>query len=185
MQVVGFVGSPRVRGNTELLVAEALKGAASAGADTEIVALNKLTISTCQACDSCRKTGRCRIQDDMQPLYNKVLNADALILGTPIYFWGPSAQLKTFIDRWYSFTDREKDEKLAGKRLALICVHADTDMTTADAAVIIVRRTAQWYGMDLYEPLLAVAGDRGVVAQDATILRRAFDLGAALATGRS
>ena len=180
MQVVGFVGSPRARGNTELLVAEALRGAASAGAEIEMVALNKLTISPCQACDSCLKTGRCRIQDDMQPLYEKVLNADALILGTPIYFWGPSAQLKTFVDRWYSFTEREKDEKLAGKGLALICAHGLADMTTADAAVTIVRRTALWYRMNLREPLLAVAGDRGAIAKDAATMRRAFELGVSL-----
>jgi multimeric flavodoxin WrbA len=59
--------------------------------------------------------GALRIQDDMQPLYEKALKADALILGTPIYLGGRAPMLKTFIDRWYSFTEREKDEKLGGQ----------------------------------------------------------------------
>ena len=177
MKVVGLIGSPRVRGNTEVLVAEVLRGAASVGADVEQISLNRLDISPCQACESCRKTGRCRIKDDMQPLYDTLLDADGIVLGTPIYFWGPSAQMKAFLDRWYALDQDGIRERLAGKRLRLVCAFADSDPTTPDAAIIIVRRGAEWFGMPFADPLLAVADKRGEVAGNAEIMQKAYQMG--------
>ena len=100
-RVLGIVGSPRRGGNTDVLVEEVLVGASEAGALTEKVVLNKLDIHPCRACEACFKTGRCVQKDDMPALLEKMDQSDVWVLGTPVYWWGPSAQFKTFLDRWF------------------------------------------------------------------------------------
>jgi multimeric flavodoxin WrbA len=98
---LGIVGSPRRGGNTESLVDEVLHGAEEAGALTEKVILNELDISPCQACDACGKTGGCVQRDDMPALLEQMQRSQVWVLGTPVYWWGPTAQFKAFLDRWY------------------------------------------------------------------------------------
>lgn len=100
-KVVGIVGSPRRGGNTEVLVDEVLAGAQEAGAVTEKVILNELDISPCQACNGC-KSGECVQQDDMSTVLEQMEKSQVWVLGTPVYWWGPTAQFKAFLDRWYS-----------------------------------------------------------------------------------
>ena len=85
MKVLGIVCSPRKRGNTEIMVEEALAATREAGAETELVLIADKNITPCDACGSCRETGFCRIKDDMQPIYQQLEAADAIILGTPVY----------------------------------------------------------------------------------------------------
>ena len=101
MRVLGIVGSPRRGGNTETLVDEVLKGAGEAGAMTEKVILSELEVAPCKACNECRRDGRCAQEDDMVALLDKMRQSKAWVLGTPVYWWGPTAQFKAFIDRWY------------------------------------------------------------------------------------
>jgi multimeric flavodoxin WrbA len=100
-RVLGIVGSPRRGGNTEILVDEVLHGAEEAGALTEKVILSELNIAPCRACNACRKTGQCVQQDDMVKLLEQMQRSQAWVLGTPVYWWGPTAQFKAFLDRWY------------------------------------------------------------------------------------
>ncbi len=95
------MGSPRKNGNTEILVDTVLAGAKENGALTEKVFLSKLEIAPCRACDSCRKTGKCIHEDAMVELIERMKEADVWVLGTPVYWWGPTAQFKAFLDRWY------------------------------------------------------------------------------------
>ncbi|MGB2780076.1 MAG: flavodoxin family protein [Phycisphaerae bacterium] len=99
LQVFGISASPRAGGNSERLLAEALAGAAEAGAETELFPLRGLAISPCVECNACYKTGRCRIEDSFQTAFAKMLDADRLILATPIFFMAVSAQAKLLIDR--------------------------------------------------------------------------------------
>ncbi|NHJ87964.1 MAG: flavodoxin family protein [Asgard group archaeon] len=110
--VLGIVGSPRKNGNTELLVDEVLAGAKEAGAETKKIILNDLKISPCQACNNCLKIKKCIIEDDMASLVELMEKSAIWVWGTPVYWWGPSAQFKAFIDRWYGvsrdiFTDKK------------------------------------------------------------------------------
>ena len=102
MKVLGIVCSPRKGGNTEVMVRTALDKAQQGGAETELISLVGKTISPCDACFSCEKTGKCHIKDDMQDIYQKLLEADGIVFGTPVYFWNVSAQAKALIDRTYS-----------------------------------------------------------------------------------
>jgi len=99
MKVLGIFGSPRRGGNTELLLEEALKGAEAGGADVERLFLVDFTIIPCKECHGCDQTGECVILDDMQKIYPKLLEADVIILASPIFFYGVTAWAKALIDR--------------------------------------------------------------------------------------
>jgi len=99
MKVLGIAGSSRRGGNTDLLLAEVMKGAASRGAEVKTIILNDLEITPCQHCDACLKAGNCRIQDDMQMVYKELEQSDRIVLASPIQFMGVTAQMKAMIDR--------------------------------------------------------------------------------------
>jgi multimeric flavodoxin WrbA len=103
MKVLGIVCSPRVNGNTEILVKEALESAGKLGADTEMTRVSDLNIAPCDGCETCEITGECKIEDDMQGIYTKLLQADGIILGSPVYWWGVTAQAKIIMDRTFLF----------------------------------------------------------------------------------
>ena len=99
LKVLGIAGSPRRAGNTDLLLAEVMKGAASRWAKVKTIILNNLEIAPCQHCDACLETGRCKIEDDMQMVYDELEQADRIVLASPIHFIGVTAQVKAMIDR--------------------------------------------------------------------------------------
>jgi multimeric flavodoxin WrbA len=99
MKVLGIMGSPRIKGNTDQLLNEALRGAQSMGATIEKINVDKLKISPCKEYYACSKDGKCVIRDDMDDAYPKLLNDDIIIVASPIFFYGVTAQLKAFIDR--------------------------------------------------------------------------------------
>ena len=99
MKVLGLFGSPRRGGNTEILLEEALKGAEAGGAEIERLYLTDLKITPCTECHGCDSTGNCVILDDMQKIYPKLLEADIIILASPIFFYGVTAWAKILIDR--------------------------------------------------------------------------------------
>jgi multimeric flavodoxin WrbA len=127
MKVIGIVCSPRKEGNTEIVVDEALAGAAEKGAETELLSLGGLNISPCTACEDCAKTGVCTIEDDMKPIYPKLVLADGIVIGTPVYFWTVSAQTKLLIDRTYAL----RGGKLGGKVCGGIAVAGRRGTTNA------------------------------------------------------
>ena len=112
MRVLGIAGSPRRGGNTDLLLAEVMKGAASRGAEVKTLFLNDLKITPCQHCDACLEAGRCRIDDDMQMVYQELEQADRIVLASPIQFMGITAQMKAIIDRCQALWARKYVLKL-------------------------------------------------------------------------
>jgi len=100
--VLGIGGSPRVGGNSDLLLDACLSGAFDAGAKVEKIVLNHLAIAPCQECGGCNADGRCVVQDDMQIIYPKLRQANHLVIASPIYFSSVTAQLKAMIDRTQS-----------------------------------------------------------------------------------
>jgi len=99
MKVLGISTSPRLKGNSDLLLRRSLAGAESAGAQTEYLRLADLNIAPCVECNSCYKTGKCRIEDDYQAVSARMLDAHRLIFATPIFFMTVCAQAKMLIDR--------------------------------------------------------------------------------------
>lgn len=107
MKVLGIAGSPRRKGNTDLLLAEFLRGAENRGVEVKTLVLDEMTIAFCQHCDACMKTGRCKIQDEMQMVYRELESADGIVLASPIQFSGLSGQMKTMIDRCQALWSRK------------------------------------------------------------------------------
>ena len=102
MKILGLSCSPRKKGNTVTLLEEMLKGAAEHGANTEFFSISDKDIRGCDSCYSCFTKGECHIQDDMQPLYEKLLEADGIVFGSPVYTYGMTAQAKAIIDRIFA-----------------------------------------------------------------------------------
>ena len=108
MKVPAFNGSPRRNGTTATLLEQVLAGAASQGAETEFIQLGQLNMKGCQSCYSCKKRGgksygKCALKDDMTLLYEKIEQADAFVLGSPIYFGYVTSEAKMFIDRMFPY----------------------------------------------------------------------------------
>ncbi|KYH39799.1 MAG: FMN reductase [Candidatus Bathyarchaeota archaeon B63] len=99
IRILGIVGSPRIRGNTEIFVAEALKAAEEEGAEAEMLRLADKQIEGCDGCLSCRATKECRIKDDFQMIFEKMIEADGIILASPVYFSSATPKIKALIDR--------------------------------------------------------------------------------------
>jgi multimeric flavodoxin WrbA len=107
-------GSPRKTWNTATLLKKALKGAASRGAETELVHLYDLNFKGCISCFACKTRGgksygRCAVRDDLKPIFQKIEAADALILGSPIYFGLVTGEMRSFMERllfpYFTYTD--------------------------------------------------------------------------------
>jgi len=99
IKTLGISTSPRIHGNSDLLLREALSGAESAGAKTEYIFLCDYDISPCIECNACHSRSFCKIQDDFQEILEKLLDANRLIFATPIFFMSVCAQAKMLIDR--------------------------------------------------------------------------------------
>jgi multimeric flavodoxin WrbA len=102
MKILGLSCSPRKNGNTVALLNQALDGAKAEGAEIELYSVADKDLKPCDGCMACGKTGECPIKDDMKELYSKILAADGIIFGTPVYFYGMTAQAKAIIDRTIS-----------------------------------------------------------------------------------
>jgi len=102
--VIAINGSPRKTWNTAMLLGHALEGAASKGAKTELVHLYDLDYKGCTSCFSCKLVGgksygKCAVQDDLTPVLERILDADALILGSPIYVGTATGEMRSFLER--------------------------------------------------------------------------------------
>ena len=117
MKILGISCSPRKQGNTEILVEEALSAVDGVDIKTELLTVRDKNIKPCEGCFSCQKTGKCRIKDDMPEIHEKLLEADGIIFGTPVYFFSAAAQAKILIDRTFCL-----DNKLTNKVGGVISV---------------------------------------------------------------
>jgi multimeric flavodoxin WrbA len=104
MEIIAFNGSPRKSWNTATLLEKALAGAASKGASTKLIHLYDLDFKGCRSCFGCKTIGgasfgRCASRDELTPVLEQILSADALLLGAPVYFWGMSGEMKSFLER--------------------------------------------------------------------------------------
>jgi multimeric flavodoxin WrbA len=178
--VFGIVGSPRRNGNTEILVDEVLKAAEENGASAQKVILSKLDISPCRACDVCRKTGKCVQQDDMVELFAQIEKSDVLVLGTPVYWWGPTAQFKAFLDRWYSVYDQGIFKE---KETVLVIPLEDTTESTYNPILAMFKAIMEYLHMTHVATVLAPGvHERGAVRDHQEFIDSAREIGSKLAS---
>jgi len=131
MKIIGFIASPRKEGNTAWVINKILEGAREQGAETRAWSFSDLDINPCKGCLACVQGDRCVIADDMPKIYDALEQADALVLGSPVYMGQMSAQAKIFTDRLFAwitprFSPHFK-EKNAGKKLVLVFTQGNPD----------------------------------------------------------
>lgn len=105
MKVIAINGSPRKKWNTATLLEKTLEGAASEGAETEIIHLYDLNFKGCTSCFACKlkdgkSYGKCAVKDDLTPVLEKLKDADAVILGSPIYLGNSTGEMRSFMERY-------------------------------------------------------------------------------------
>jgi multimeric flavodoxin WrbA len=189
MKVLGIMGSPRRQSNTEILLDKALEGAREAGAEVEKVLVSKFKISPCLEIYACRKDGNCAIEDDMQALYKKLLEADHIVFASPIFFYGVTSQAKAIIDRCQALWVRRhvlgmgKEDKRVRRGL-FISVGATQGKKLFDGAVLTVKYFFDAIGVKYSGDLLARGIDnKGQIGEYPAALEDAFRLGQELVRG--
>ena len=137
MKIVCLLGSPRVKGNSAAIADQFCGRAEKLGAEVQTFVLNKLKYRGCQACMACKtELDRCVLEDDLTEVLDAVRETDVLVLASPVYFWDISSQLKTFMDRTYSYlvpdfiTNPQKSRLAPGKKLVFILAQGNPDQTS-------------------------------------------------------
>ena len=182
MKVLGIMGSPRIKGNTDLLLEEALKGAKSQGAEVEKIVVDKLKISPCKEYLGCFKDGNCVIRDDMDDIYPKLLGADVVIIASPMFFYGVSSQTKALIDRCQALWARKHILKQSlpngGRKGAFIAVGATKGKRLFEGAILTVKYFFEAIGVEYADEILIRGVDaRGEIKEHPIALSDAFELG--------
>jgi multimeric flavodoxin WrbA len=162
-RVVAIYGSPRRKGNTALLLQEAVKGARGAGAEVEEVVLRDLKMSPCLEIYGCKHGGRCAINDDFQRIYDSLLACQAVILASPIFFYSVSAHTKILMDRcqslwvkkhWIENAPSAKGEGAAARKGLFIAAGATRGKKLFDGALLTVRYYFEAIDCELWKSLL-------------------------------
>ena len=180
------MGSPRLKGNTDLLLDAALEAARGAGAAVEKVVVDRLKIAPCKEYYGCERDGNCVIRDDMDDIYGKLLEADAVIVASPIFFYSVSAQLKALIDRCQALWMRRYVLKNLGEKRrkgAFIAVGATRGERLFEGPVLTVKYFFQAINADYTGELLVRGVDkRGEIKDHPGSLAEAAELGKRLAS---
>jgi multimeric flavodoxin WrbA len=141
MKMLVVLGSPRKRGNGETLAGKVAEMVEQGGGTVDYIRLNDLNIRPCQGCGGCEKSGNCVIKDDMTAIYETVDAADRILLVSPVYFYGLSAQCKIFGDRMQARWSRkyllhERFRQSEGRKGYLISTAATVGPKIFDCSVL-------------------------------------------------
>lgn len=191
MKVLGIFGSPRRGGNTDLLLEEALKGAEKEGAEVERIYISDLRMTSCTACHGCDETGKCIVQDEMQEIYPKLLEADIILLASPIFFYGISGWAKALVDRSQALWSRKylvKHPSLGkeGKKRKgfFISAGATKGQKVFDGAILTVKYFFDTFNAEYVGELVFRGIDaKGDILKHPDALRQAFETGRRLVQG--
>ncbi|HWQ66393.1 MAG TPA: NAD(P)H-dependent oxidoreductase [Methanospirillum sp.] len=190
--VIGVLGSPRRKGNTEILLDSFLQGASEAGGECKKVVLTGLKYTSCRGCNVCHKTGECILNDDIPQVFEQMLNADCIAISSPIYTMGITSELKGFIDRAHYLWVRHcalktdplpPDKKLLHRGYFLSTAGMDRD-DVFDTAIPMMRALFNIFGFSYCANILAQNMDgHGGVRGNPVILDEARERGAEAVRG--
>jgi multimeric flavodoxin WrbA len=170
MKILGVVCSPRVGGNTEIVMREAMSGAKQEGAETELIFIREKNIQPCDGCFRCWESGECHIKDDMQALYTKLLDSDGILIGTPTYLT-ICGQGAIFLDRTLPLL---YTGKLANKVGGGIAVGA---RIAVDTVLAVFRRFFLYGHMLCVECVAGYASGKGDIVKDEWAMKASWELG--------
>ena len=182
-KVTIFIGSPRKNGSTAILSEEARRGLKEQGVETEIVFLNDLNFRGCQACYYCKKNdvATCAVKDDMQKIHQLIQESDGLIVATPIYFAGVTAQTKAWLDRLFPYIGMDLSPKLPqSKKVSFIFTQNQPDSRLFETPIAIFMQTVGLTGLSVKDNLLAYDLDAGIkppVTEKNEFMEKAYLMG--------
>jgi multimeric flavodoxin WrbA len=185
-KVLVLLGSPRKNGSTATLAQQLIKGAEDAGAQVESIYLNAQKVSPCQGCYVCQKpeSKGCAVDDDMQTIYPKLIEADAWVFATPVYFFSFSAQTKLLLDRCFAL-NAYGVKPWRDKRIAVAMTYGGKDPFSSGC--INALRTFHDIANYVHAQIVGMVYDRGPnpedVSSNANLLARAEELGKKLVVG--
>jgi multimeric flavodoxin WrbA len=183
-KILAVVGSPRQGGNTEILVAKIAAGAQAAGAQVETVSLGDLQIRECDGCHACWHGRPCSKDDDMRRLYPKIAASETIVLGTPVYWYGPTALMKAFIDRFVYFNSETNRPMIRGKRAAVAVVLEETHEPTWRPVLAFFEKSLAYLEMQLAGTIIVPGvGKKGEILKYPERLEEAYRLGGMLGEG--
>lgn len=188
-KILALYGSPRRKGNTALLLQNAVQGAREAGVEVEELVLRDLKMSPCLEIYGCKETGRCIINDDFQMVYDKLLSAKGVILASPMFFYTVSAHTKILMDRCQSlwvkkyWIEKTPFGKADAKRKGLfISVGATKGKKLFDGALLTVKYFFDTFDAELTRSLLYRGLDfEGDILKHPEYLEEAYEAGRELA----
>ncbi len=159
MHVLGIMGSPRRKSNTELLLDATLRGAVECGATTQKTVVCEMKINPCMEIYACAVDGNCSIRDDMRHLYDVLVSADCVVLASPIFFYGLTSQAKALVDRCQALWVRRYMLKswqpdVASRRGALIAVGATQGPKLFDGVLLTAKYFFDAVGVGFVDQLL-------------------------------
>lgn len=177
MKILALIGSPRKGGNTDILVDQILKGGRTKGHTSEKLYLYKYEISACIDCRNCKKGDYvCTVDDGMQEIYPKMQEAELIIFGTPLYWYGPTGKMKLLIDRIRPFVT---NKKLVGKK-GVIVTPAQEEAKACGPLIEMFRLSFNHLRMEFAGQVLAQAYEKGEIRQNQEALQEAYEFGASL-----
>ncbi|MCW4015444.1 MAG: flavodoxin family protein [Candidatus Bathyarchaeota archaeon] len=177
MKVLALIGSPRRGGNTDLLVDQVLEGSRTKGHVARKLYLYDYTISVCSDCRGCKKGDYvCCVHDEMQQLYPLMADADVIVFGTPVYWYGPTAKMKMLLDRLRPFVE---NKKLVGKRAVVVLPSAEGSKACGPL-IEMFRLSFEYLGMELVGKVLGKAYEKGEILENKKELDAAYKMGALL-----
>ncbi len=177
MYVLGLVASPRRGANTDLLVSAVLRGASGANHAVDKVYLYDVDIWPCVDCRACKRAShKCVLEDGMQMLYPKLEQADVIVFGTPLYWYGPSAKMKLLVDRLRPFI---ASGLLKGKKVVL-AIPSEEGAEACGNCVGMFEQSFDYIGIEIVGKILPKAEERTAVKNQPDLLRSAFELGKSL-----
>jgi multimeric flavodoxin WrbA len=189
MKVIGFIGSSRKEGNTAWAVNKILEGAKKQGAEIQSWCFGDLDIKPCRGCSGCKKGDKgCVINDDMQAIYAAFADADAIILGSPVYMGQMSAQAKIFTDRLYACTSPRFSpyykENARKKKMVLVFTQGNPDASLFQSYFEYTKNMFQTLEFDV-KSVQVIEGMRREQAHERSDLLTAMnDIGASLVLGQ-
>ena len=181
-QVLGVVGSPRKYGNTHLLVERIIEGAQQEGASCRTLFLDDYVIRECTGCHICWTDRECSRNDDMNGIYTLIAQSEVIVFGTPVYWYGPTALMKAFLDRFVYFNCPENRGLVRGKTAVLAVPFEENNPETASILVGMFEKSFQYLEMELAGTILVPGLTRkGEVTDMPEIMKACFDLGGRIA----
>lgn len=184
-----ILGSPRKKGNSAILADRIIQGIEASGGQAESVFLNGLNIKPCQSCYACQKPDSkgCAVDDDMQPIYPKLLESGCWVIATPVYWFNMSAQTKLWMDRCFALPAYADPSCFVGKRIAVAMSYGDADPFASGCvnALRCFQDSFKYVGAKLVGMVYGSALEAGDMNKSPEVLRQAEELGRRLVKAQS